>query len=312
MTIVVAPTNALEDDMVRNLAKLNISAIALNSEALESATLANIHLPTAERRDLWKEAREGQYRILLMSPEMLQTKSFRIFIENANVHERLALFVVDECHLVDEWGADFRKAYGEIHRTIPWLPPGTARLGLTATLEPQRQTDVITKALGFQHGNFFLERRDCERRNVDIVMRTIEYTHTTEYFRDLDWLVPADTAVVADIDKTLLYCETISQGHKIVKYLRSLLPRRLQPQQTIVIRHVHSLNCPHCKVQISEGLYVPSEDRQTAIYVATDVLGVGRHQGGNSESQAAEEQSTQVRVHGRQHLQTRMSPKCAA
>ncbi|KAI0684883.1 hypothetical protein BC835DRAFT_1310324, partial [Cytidiella melzeri] len=96
MTIVVVPKNALEDDMVRNLAKLNISAIALNSKALESTTLANIHLPTAERRDLWKDAREGQYRILLMSPEMLQTKSFRIFIENANVREHLALFVVDE------------------------------------------------------------------------------------------------------------------------------------------------------------------------------------------------------------------------
>lgn len=159
---------------------------------------------------------------------MLLTKCFKEVIQDVNIRPRLALFCVDECHLVDEWNADFRKAYGSIADIIPWLPPWTTRLALTATLEPGRQTSVVTKALGFCDGNFYLDHRDCERYNIDIVLRKVQHAYTTNEFHDLDWVVPFDIKCAADVPKTLIYCETIDLGHRLVMYLRSRLPAKLQ------------------------------------------------------------------------------------
>jgi superfamily II DNA helicase RecQ len=291
LTLVVSPTNALEDDLVcicaylyqllltyaqvKSLSRLGIPALAINSEAVSAASLERIDEARTSSRDIWMQAATGKYNVILTSPEMLKTDRFKIFVQSAHVRPRLALFCVDECHLIDEWGADFRKAFGTISQAIPWLPDWTVRLALTATLEPGRQTDVVTKALGLCPGTFYLDRRDCQRRNVAIIFRTIQYTHSGIEFRDLDWLVPHDIKTAADIAKTLVYCETIELGHKVAKYLRTLLPRTLQHAGTKIIRHVHSLNCANCKTEALDTLYQNGAGRTAAIHVTTDVLGVG-------------------------------------
>ncbi|KAI0686286.1 hypothetical protein BC835DRAFT_1309603 [Cytidiella melzeri] len=127
MTIVIAPTNALEDDMVRTLSNLNISAVALNSEALDSVTLANTNIiqwlgETCGRKPV------RDTTALFSCPQRCYKQS--------NSWSLLRMQKSANIRLLDKWGVDFWKAYGEIRRTIPWLPPWTARLALTATLEP--------------------------------------------------------------------------------------------------------------------------------------------------------------------------------
>lgn len=213
--------------------------------------------------------------MVFFAPEVLKTSAFRKFLGTKAVRSRLALLGVDECHLVDEWGADFRKDYSRIRFVRPWLPPWTSVVCLTATLEPGRQTDSIVRAVGLRPGGFHFEKRDCERQNVDIVVRTVSHTTTTHEFLDLDWLIPADVRKVVDIPKTLLYCEAIDLCKRVAKYLRSLLPQHLRKDQNSVIRLVHSLNCPQCKDDILVSLYQSGNERTTGIHVTTDVLGVG-------------------------------------
>ncbi|THG93323.1 hypothetical protein EW026_g7882 [Hermanssonia centrifuga] len=269
LTVVVSPTNALEIDMVNNLAKLGITAAAINADTLAAARLKQPNY------SLWEQAKEGKYQIIFLSPEMLASPSFRAFIDTPDVRLRLGLFCVDECHLVDEWGADFRKPYASISSVRPWLPEWTSLVALTATLEPGRQTDAVTQLLGFRKNDYFFEKRNCERRNVDIVMRTIQYPFSTEGFRDLDWLIPANIHRTSDIPKTLLYCESIDFGSRVVKYLRTLLPNNLQHDKDRIIWHMHSLNCLKCKEDGLMSLYQCDDDRETGIHVSTDVLGVG-------------------------------------
>ncbi|KAF8240377.1 hypothetical protein L208DRAFT_1232820, partial [Tricholoma matsutake] len=108
ITLVMSPTNFLESDMVANLEKEGIPALAINSETLAAAKLS---MPV---RDLWEEARTGQHHVILIGPETMQTSQYNSFILNTNVHARLWQLTVDKVHLVDEWGVDFRTPYQDI------------------------------------------------------------------------------------------------------------------------------------------------------------------------------------------------------
>ena len=197
----------------------------------------------------------GLYQVILLSPEILQSPAFSTTLKADSVRRRLAVFCVDECHLVDEWGADFRKAYAEIKDIIPLLPTWSVRVALTATLESGRQTTIVKNALGFTETNVFLDRRDCERHNIDIILRPIQYTISANEFLDLDWLIPVDLRNAVEVPKTILYCETIGLGHRVTKYLQTLLPPSLSSSKDIIVRNAHSMNCSTCKTEILDALY---------------------------------------------------------
>ncbi|KAI0069398.1 hypothetical protein K474DRAFT_1580022, partial [Panus rudis PR-1116 ss-1] len=174
-------------------------------------------------RNLWEEAASGKYQVILFSPETLShattSSEFHKFITNEDVLKMLGIFAVDEMHLVNQWGKDFRKAYGQIKTVRAYLPEWTSFLALTATLEPGAETKDVLDSLGFEVGRFHFERRDCERYNISIITREIKYTISGAEFRDLDWLIPADIETPSDVPKTLLYCESIEFGHRVVRYL---------------------------------------------------------------------------------------------
>ncbi|KAF7377409.1 P-loop containing nucleoside triphosphate hydrolase protein [Mycena sanguinolenta] len=79
----------------------------------------------------------------------------------------------------------------------------------------------------------------------------------------------------SDVLKYLVFVQSIEQGHRIVHYLRSLLPPHLQKDARRLIRHHHSLACPECKKEGMESLYKCGEDRDCLVHVSTDVLTVG-------------------------------------
>ncbi|KAJ7652479.1 hypothetical protein DFH06DRAFT_1206207 [Mycena polygramma] len=154
------------------------------------------------------------------------------------------------------------------------LPDHVTFAALSASIEPGRQYDSCVKLMGFRPG-FHLEKQDCERHNVALIVRRIKYTSSGLEFRDLDWLVSLDLTKASDAEKYLLFVQSIEQGHRIVNYLRSLLPPHLQKYARRLIRHHHSLACPECKSEGMESLYKCGEDRDCLIHVSTDVLTVG-------------------------------------
>ncbi|KAJ7715202.1 P-loop containing nucleoside triphosphate hydrolase protein [Mycena metata] len=284
ISIVVAPTNFLQRDMVSaakfrgfcavnasqvaSMEKKNISSIAINSVTLTAASLAS------PRRDLWAEARTGAHRLIFIGPEMMKSADYQAFIADKNVRARLSQFTVDELHVADEWGVDFRKDYQDIPTMRARLPEHTTFLGLSASVEPGRQYEACVKLMGFQRG-FHLEKRDCERRNVAFVVRSIKYASSGHEFRDLDFLVRPDLVKASDEPKHLVFIQEIEPGHRLVKYFRSILPAHLRKDAHRLIRHHHSMACELCKEEGMEALYKIGDDRDCLIHVSTDVLTVG-------------------------------------
>ncbi|KAJ7165026.1 P-loop containing nucleoside triphosphate hydrolase protein [Mycena filopes] len=253
---------------VASMLKKGISSIAINSDTLTAASLA------VPKRDLWEEAKTGAHRLIFIGPEMMKTAAFQAFITNKNVRARLGQFIVDELHVADEWGVEFRKDFQDISTMRARLPEHTVFVGLSASIEPGRQYEACVKLMGFRPG-FHLEKLDCERRNVSIIIRPIKYTSSGHEFRDLDWLVRPGLVRVAGEPKYLVFLQEIEPGHRVCHYLRSLLPAHLRKDAHRLIRHHHSIACDQCKSEGMDALYKCGDDRDCLIHISTDVLTVG-------------------------------------
>ncbi|EIM79763.1 uncharacterized protein STEHIDRAFT_69050, partial [Stereum hirsutum FP-91666 SS1] len=211
ISVVVEPTNLLEDDMSKGMAAKGITSVVINAEHLAREAKAG--------RDLWAEAKAGKFQVIALAPESLRKPQFIAMMNDENFRKRWKVADVDEAHLVSDWGPDFQSAYEDIWTLRALGPKHLTFVALSATLQPGRQTDRVFNKLGFVKGKYHLDRRDCERHNVNYIFREIRYAHTTHQFRDLDWLVPEHMTKASDVPKFILFSDTIETGHRIAVYL---------------------------------------------------------------------------------------------
>ena len=127
-TVVVSPLIALQDDQLAHLQAAGLPAIVLNSQqsagARAAALLASCDPDT----------------FVFLSPEQLANPQTRQALERA----RPGLFVVDEAHLISQWGHDFRPDYMLLGAQAEAV--GAAlRLALTATAAPPVRQEIMRR-----------------------------------------------------------------------------------------------------------------------------------------------------------------------
>src|ERR1700733_11304973 len=129
-TVVVSPLIALQDDQLAHLREAGLSAIVLNST--QSARARAEALAVALSAD----------EFVFVSPEQLTITETREALRRA----RPGLFVVDEAHLISQWGQDFRPDYLRVGAQADALGAGV-RMALTATAAPVREEIIRRLAL---------------------------------------------------------------------------------------------------------------------------------------------------------------------
>ncbi|KAI0308750.1 hypothetical protein OF83DRAFT_1034932, partial [Amylostereum chailletii] len=210
VTIVIEPTNFLERSLAMNTDRKGVKSLVINGDTLSAASLIGC--------DLWQEAKECRFQVVTLAPESLQSEKFKELIKDDLFCSRWQVLTVDEAHLSNQWGSEFRPLYREI-KTIHSHVPHLTLVALSASVEPGGQTNRILENLGFEDGHFYFDKRDTRRTNVIIKFRDVLFTHTSSIFRDLDWTIPGDMVKATDIPKRLIYFPTIETGHRIVHYL---------------------------------------------------------------------------------------------
>ncbi|KAH9934406.1 P-loop containing nucleoside triphosphate hydrolase protein [Amylocystis lapponica] len=272
VTIMVSPLLSLEDEMVQTFkTDFGLDAVAINSK--NGACSPRVVQAILARR----------YQIILLSPEMLQSRTFinRILRNTSFMRHVISLFV-DEAHCISHWGADFRKKYSSLGTTRAFLARGTPVIAVTATLTDRVRRDIHSKLHFPKHGSMFVNVGN-DRPNVSIVVRACE--HPQNSFVDLDFVLPLTIHTPEDIPKTYIYVDNIQVGNDIIDHLTDLLRRRQVPNT------IRAESSSHTTPIVSPSIIRPynatlSNEYRTAamahfrtgdvrILVCTDAAGMG-------------------------------------
>lgn len=138
LCLVVSPLIALMKDQVENLEKKGVPAKALYT---------GMH--SREIDHILDDACSGNLRFLYLSPERLQTETFRNMLPEMPVQT----LAVDEAHCISQWGYDFRPPYLQIADVRQFFSEVPV-IALTATATPEVTADIMEK-LAFRSGRLF-------------------------------------------------------------------------------------------------------------------------------------------------------------
>lgn len=151
ITLVISPLISLMKDQVTALSQSGISSAYINSSLMEN-----------QYREVFRRAKNGDYKILYVAPERLNTADFLTFSEETEI----SLLAVDEAHCVSQWGQDFRPSYlkiAEFAAALPHRPTvgaftATATETVKADMEKLLQLqDPLRITTGFDRPNLFFE-----------------------------------------------------------------------------------------------------------------------------------------------------------
>ena len=149
ITIVISPLISLMSDQIKALNQAGVHAAYINSSLTENQIRAALLY-----------AAQGQYKIIYVAPERLNTMRFLDFACRADI----SMVTVDEAHCISQWGQDFRPSYLEIADFLARLPRRPVVSAFTATATERVKQDItgslhlqnpVTVVTGFDRPNLF-------------------------------------------------------------------------------------------------------------------------------------------------------------
>ena len=149
IVLVVSPLISLMEDQMKNS---KIRACVLHSEMGKGEWKKN--------QELMKKSTEEL--LVFVTPELCQTKKFRLLLSELSGRGRIGFIAIDEAHCISEWGHTFRSSYLQLG-TLKKLVPNISILAVTATATIRVQSDIV-KQLDMKNCKTFVA--DLDRPNI--------------------------------------------------------------------------------------------------------------------------------------------------
>lgn len=221
--IVLTPLIALIEDQYQRARALGLATWRLHSA-----------LDREKKATILEQLSQNPKGLLFVTPERFRSVEFMTIIKNKTV----ALLVVDEAHLISQWGYDFRPDYQKIGQLIRELGHPQV-LALTATATAQVRQDICTQ-LNLNEG--FQEVAPLVRNNLALNVHEV-YGFDQKIKWLTDYLSQQKGAVIiyCTLIKTLMAVvdELERVGIKCLVYHGELPTHRRHQQQKRFIQQDH-------------------------------------------------------------------------
>jgi len=164
-TLVISPLISLMKDQVDALQEYGIPATFINSS-----------LSLKEVRSRIEKAEHGEYKLLYIAPERLESASFSNLLESLQV----SFVAIDEAHCVSQWGHDFRPSYLHLGPFLKSFSQQPLIGAFTATATEEVQADIIQQ-LGLNRPNVFATGLDRPNLTFSTIRGENKKTFIVEY-----------------------------------------------------------------------------------------------------------------------------------
>ena len=165
--VVISPLIALMQDQAAQLAQMGIPAAVLNSTVSEG-----------EQSELMKRARDGDYRLLYVSPERVARGDTVGWLQKVPI----SFFAIDEAHCISEWGHEFRPEYRQLNKLRGKFPDRPIA-AFTASATRHVRHDILAQLqlrnpdkyiASFYRPNLRYLVRECEgREQMELLVRAL-------------------------------------------------------------------------------------------------------------------------------------------
>ena len=168
VTLVISPLISLMKDQVDTLQNMGVPATFINSS-----------LSLTETENRIAAVQQGQYKLLYIAPERLESVGFASLLSNLQISQ----VAVDEAHCVSQWGHDFRPSYRYIPTFIKQLPQRPIISAFTATATAEVKQDVVS-LLTLTDSNIYITGFNRENLFFSVVRGENKRDFVLDYVRN--------------------------------------------------------------------------------------------------------------------------------
>ncbi|KAF8327271.1 P-loop containing nucleoside triphosphate hydrolase protein [Cantharellus anzutake] len=196
--VVITPLTVLGSQQATGLSALGVRSVCISKDNLSP--------------DLLEDICHRKYRVIILSPELAMDHRFLEIWTLDSFSTWVDRVIVDECHVVSEWGSTFRESYKHLHTLRYIFPPSVTITAATATLPRCIKLEVIQN-LGLSK-NYVEVKRTNDRFNISLSVWKMRGAFRK--YHDLNFLVTVGGPWMAFFD---------DRNHTLgaAKYIRSLL-----------------------------------------------------------------------------------------
>ncbi len=191
-TVVISPLIALMQDQAAQLAQMGIPAAVLNSSVSHE-----------EQNRVTRQARDGAFRLLYLSPERLQRADTLGWLQQVPI----SFFAIDEAHCISEWGHEFRPEYRQL-RSLRGKFPDRPIAAFTASATRHVRHDILAQ---------------LELRNPDKYIASFHRPNLKYLVRECDSVEHTALLVTAlrqyNEGNVIVYSPTINKVEETVDFL---------------------------------------------------------------------------------------------
>jgi ATP-dependent DNA helicase RecQ len=191
-TVVISPLIALMQDQAAQLAQMGIPAAVLNSS-----------VSNEEQNRVMRQARDGAFRLLYLSPERLQRADTLGWLQQVPI----SFFAIDEAHCISEWGHEFRPEYRQLS-SLRGKFPDAPIAAFTASATRHVRHDILAQ---------------LKLRNPDKYIASFHRPNLRYLVRECDSVEHTALLVTAlrhyDDGNVIVYSPTINKVEETVDFL---------------------------------------------------------------------------------------------